>query len=76
MAPVSSNIAFVQVLEHEKMIEKGPRMCIMVGDRVVIGVNYVVLATSILHEPVIQLYFFLSVCAANGQSPVSPQKKN
>jgi hypothetical protein len=30
----------------------------MVGDRVVIGVHYVGLATNILHEPVIQLYFF------------------
>ena len=51
------------------MIEGGGRRCIIGGDRVVIGVHCVGLATNILHEPVIQLYFFLSVCAANGQSP-------
>jgi len=34
-----SSAALVQVLEHEKMMAKGARICIIVGDRVVIGLQ-------------------------------------
>ena len=39
IAPVISSAALVQVLEHEKMMAKGARICIIVGDRVVISVQ-------------------------------------
>jgi hypothetical protein len=38
MAPVIRRAALVQVLEHEKRMAKGAKMCIICGDRVGIGV--------------------------------------
>ena len=40
-------------------------MCIIVGDRVVIDMCSVSVATSILHESIIQLYFFLPILESN-----------
>jgi len=34
-----SSAALVKVLEHEKMMAKGARMCMIVGDRVVIDLQ-------------------------------------
>jgi hypothetical protein len=62
--------ALVKVLEHEKMMAKGARMCMIVSDRVVIGLQALVLNDKHFAQVSHTTLFFLSVCAANGQSPV------
>lgn len=51
-------------------------MCMIVGDRVVIGLQALVLNDKHFARVSYTTLFFLSVCAANGQSPVNRKLSN